>query len=413
MTHPKLQIAVVGAGIGGLTAGAMLARDGHGVTVFERAPEPGSVGAGLLLQPTGMGVLRELTLADRVASLSSPVTRLLGTNAARRTVMDLSYSDLEPGLVGFGIHRSALHAVLLACAIDAGVCVRHGCGVDSIREMSGKRALDLENGITDGPFDLVIIANGARSALRHHAGAVRRDRKYAWGALWFVATNPPDSMRSTLRQVYDGTHTMLGFLPSGRPGKGPGAPELLSMFWSIKADEWASGAFAFDAWKARCIGLLPEAAAVFDQIRSTSDLIFAPYFDVRVTQTDPRTVAIGDAAHATSPQLGQGANLAMLDAQSLAGAIRAERSVGDAIVRHARDRRRQTRYYRSVSRWLTPVFQSDMGLLGAWRDATLGPMCRFPPARRQMLLTLAGVKTGVLGEMPLGETGPVRAPACG
>ena len=62
-----MRIGIVGAGTAGLAAAALLARAGHAVEVLERAPDPGPVGAGLLLQPTGMAVLERLGVLDEVA----------------------------------------------------------------------------------------------------------------------------------------------------------------------------------------------------------------------------------------------------------------------------------------------------------------------------------------------------------
>lgn len=387
------QIAVVGAGIGGLTSAALLARAGLSVTVFERAPSVAPVGAGLLLQPTGMRVLDRLGIGDRVRALGAPVDRLFGTSAAGRTVMDLRYADLSPGLTGVGVHRAMLQAALLECALAAGARLVTNAGITRASLADGQTRLvgpEGTPGIGD-LFDLVIVADGARSALREQIGSVRRARRYPWGALWFVARNPPAPFVRTLRQVYGGTRTMLGFLPSGRVDAAGEA--TVSVFWSIRERDWREG-FGFAAWHRRVRVLMPEASPIFDQIRSESDLIFAPYFDVDARASAPRVALLGDAAHAMSPQLGQGANLAMIDAAELADAIGRAGSLDAALRKSAKRGRARTAYYQLATRGLTPWFQSDTPVIspamGFVRDLGMGPACRFPPTRSLMLRTLTG-----------------------
>jgi len=107
-----------------------------------------------------------------------------------------------------------------------------------------------------------------------------------------------------------------------------------------------------------------------------------------------RVVFIGDAAHAMSPQLGQGVNMALLDAEALADALAANRSVPQALRDYAQRRQAHVRVYQALSRWLTPLFQSDRRGLAGVRDALFGPLGRLPLARRQMLKILTGTKTG-------------------
>ena len=130
-------------------------------------------------------------------------------------------------------------------------------------------------------------------------------------------------------------------------------------------------------------------------------LIFASYTDVmmlRFHDADTHTaVCLGDAAHAMSPQLGQGTNLALVDAWKLAGALAAERGdVRRGLERYSRERRLRLWFYQLNSQLLTPVFQSRSAAIGTLRDALMGPLCRFAPTRLQMLTTLAGAQSNLV-----------------
>jgi 2-polyprenyl-6-methoxyphenol hydroxylase-like FAD-dependent oxidoreductase len=226
---------------------------------------------------------------------------------------------------------------------------------------------------------------------------VRKDvREYPWGALWFVGTDPERGVRRELFQAVHGARRMIGLLPTGR---GPTGDEpLVSLFDSMRGDRYEAFRSApIDMWKRGIANHMPEATGVLDQIRSHDDLVFTRYLDV---QLDPwhahRVVYLGDAAHAMSPQLGQGANLALWDALSLADALAANSSIDAALSAYSSTRRSHLRWYRFASRWLTPFFQSDLPL-DLVRDIAMPIAMRIPPLRRLILRTLCGVAQGTLG----------------
>ncbi|HEX6831966.1 MAG TPA: NAD(P)/FAD-dependent oxidoreductase [Rudaea sp.] len=404
-----LDIAIVGYGTAGQAAAVFLARAGHRVHVFERAPVLGPVGAGILLQPTGQAVLAELRLFDRALANGAPVDRLVGHNLAGRCVMDMRYAGLHTDWFGLGLQRGTLFELLRA-ALPGDVAVETGCEIAALDCDAGM--LVDRAGRRHGPFDLIVAADGAASALRRGHASRHIDRPYPWGALWCLCPDPQRRFGRELRQRYDRARRMAGVLPVGHlPGEDDSAHRV-SFFWSLPladVDAWQRRGIA--AWQDEVRAYWPEAADLLAHIERPEQLARASYRDVILPQPQRgRTVWIGDAAHAMSPQLGQGANLALMDAHALAVAVEAARTVPEALAAYARQRRDHVKIYQFVSRWLTPVFQSHRDGAAWLRDVALAPLGRLPFAGGQMLRVLAGVKYGWFGSLPI-EAVPTRVAA--
>lgn len=388
------RVGVVGCGTAGAAAALLLARDGCEVTVLERVATPGPVGAGILLQPTGQAVLARLGLLDTIVERGARVDRLWFRKPSGGTLVDLHYARCDQAWFGIGLHRGLLFDVLYRAACrEPRVSVKTGVTIASVRRDGERTWLRDANDGEHGPFELVVVADGAVSELRAAAGTTTRDAAYPWGALWFVAPDPEQVFRGELYQIGVRAHRLYGVLPTGL---GPtGETPVVSLFWSLPArevDAWRAA--PLDAWKDEVRRLDPRVGFVLDRITSHAQVTFARYRDVQMARWhDGNIVFIGDAAHATSPQLGQGANLALLDALVLAESV-AHRSITDALALYERTRRPHLRYYQRMTRWLTPFFQSDSRALGWLRDWTFPIANAIGPLQRIMIRTMSGVSMG-------------------
>lgn len=390
MSVTPLRIAIVGCGTAGPAAAVLLRRQGHAVVLFERADSCKAVGAGFLLQPSGMGVLRELGILDHVLAHAARVERLHMLDAAGSTMLDLHYREISEGKFGAGLHRPVLLHHLIAAMSEAEVDVRWGWEVARVTRMDGKWQVESADGGRCGGFDLLIVADGARSKLRDMAGSGGVNRGYAWGAHWFIGTNNEIFPEDELYQVVDGTRKLGGFLATGRDLGG--GPLLVSLFWSIRiADDAAWRERPLQEWKDEILALCPRAAGLLGQIGSWDQVLTARYGDVRMRRWyADGVVVLGDAAHAMSPQLGQGVNLALADASCLATCM-AELPLPAALRAYQRRRTVPLRYYQLATRWLTPWFQSDHEWLSPVRRMFFAVARRLPWARRFMTLTMAGL----------------------
>ena len=394
----RLRIAVIGYGTAGQAVSVLLGRENHDVEIFERALAPGPVGAGFLLQPSGLQVLWEMGLLDAVRAHAAPVHRLHGDTPCGRTVMDMRYDQLDRRLYGLGMQRGALFSLLHSARGDDGV-LHAGTAIVAVDSERG--LLRDQQGRQHGPFDLVVAADGAASALRGQFGTAVQDRPYPWGALWCLLPAGDWPHAQVLQQRYVAARKMIGLLPVGtRPGDD--VPRL-SFFWSLPCmdfERWKRE--GLPAWLDELHALWPQAAARFVHLRAPDQLARAAYRDTVVRQWySGRLVLAGDAAHSMSPQLGQGVNMALLDALALRDALRAHGGGEAGLRAYQAQRQAHVAVYQRWSRWLTPLFQSERDHWAMARDVLMGPMARLPMGRGHMLRVLSGTQQGWLGRLPL------------
>lgn len=387
-----LRIAIIGYGAAGQAAALFLSGHGHTLNVFEQAASPGPVGAGFLLQPTGLAVLARLGLLEQALASGQRIERLYGCNSHGRHVMDMRYADHTADCFGLGLTRGSLFTLLRDAYADASR-IHTGVRIVSLNP-AGNGLIDGE-GNTHGPFDLIIAADGANSCLRAAAPAlVQRHPVYPWGAMWCLLPGDEWPHKDMLQQRYAGTREMIGLLPVGRRVDREG--RWLTFFFSLPgAQVDAFDAAALVRLRERVAALWPEVLPLLAGIESLEQLHRARYRDVLLHHpVQGRLVFIGDAAHAMSPQLGQGVNMALLDAEALADALAKSKTMDVALQHYARHRHSHLAVYQRLSRWLTPLFQSERDGLAWLRDLGFGPLGRMPLARGQMLKILTGTKTG-------------------
>ncbi|UIJ45897.1 FAD-dependent monooxygenase [Sphingomonas cannabina] len=374
----RLEVAVAGCGVAGLAAALLLRRDGHRVTLFERFAEPGPLGSGLMIQPTGQAVLRAMGAEAAVIAHGARIDRLAGeAGGSGRTVLDVRYAALGRAAYGIGIHRATLFHILYRLVLAEGITLEAGRTVQS----AGEGRLRFADGSDAGPFDLIVDALGARSVL---AGEPARTLPY--GALWASVPWRGDFDPNALQQRYRAASVMAGVLPIGKP-PGGAAPQC-AFFWSLRGDRLSAWrADGLELWKAEVARLWPATQPLLDAITAPEQLTFAHYAHRTLARPwAPGLIHIGDAWHSTSPQLGQGANMALLDAYALTLALRA----GDPA-QAIRLRRGHVRLYQAMSALFTPVYQSDGRLLPFLRDWLVGPLSKRWPATRLQAAMVSGL----------------------
>lgn len=352
-----MRIAIVGAGIGGLTAAGALIGDGHEVIVAEQRTAATAIGAGLTLFGNAMGALDAVGLGDCVRAVSSDeVARL----RAGQQTPDGSWLTLMPTAMVPSIRsvlRAELHNALLSELPPA--TVQFGTRAEVSADGSPVVAIDGE----EQQFDLVIAADGLRSPARERLG-LDRGVHYAGFTAWRGVTSSPVAVDAAGETW--GAGSLFGSVPL------PGG----CVYWFAtqrcpagRAAEYEHAAVSerFASWHAPIRELLeatpPEAVMRHD----IYDLAALPPSFVKA-----RTVLLGDAAHAMTPNLGQGAGQGIEDAATLTLLLRSgHRDLDAALARYSELRRARTKTIWQRSRLMGRVAHASNPLAIAARNALL------------------------------------------
>lgn len=342
METPR-RILIVGGGIGGLTIAAFLGRSRHAITLVERAPAWLPVGAGLVLGPNAMAVLNRLGLGETLRERGLPLER---TNVADHRARVLSAVDVAA--LGDGaemrtvaIHRATLHETLRGAIDPDRVEIRQGVTVEGLSAGADVAEVTYATGECER-FDVVIGADGINSRARSEVFGPQRLRYAGYVCVRFVVegVTPRDPRKA---MVMWGHAKRFGVVPIGggrtycfatmaAPGGKAALPALdRAMLAGLFAE------FGGDA-PALIAALTPDDPILVDDIK---DLPTPCWHHGAV-------VLLGDAAHAATPNLAQGAAMAIEDALVLSGllvrhddpqqAFAAYRAVREDRVREIRNR---------------------------------------------------------------------------
>ncbi|WBO68319.1 FAD-dependent monooxygenase [Streptomyces camelliae] len=322
---------VVGGGIGGLAAAIGLHRIGWDVRVVERAGTLADAGAGISLHANGLRALDTLGVGTAVRAAARPqYTGGTRTPEGRWLArMDGAALERALGTPIVGIRRADLHRALRAALPAA--CLRIGVTVSTLdRSAPDRVAVPVADDVWDA--DLVVAADGVNSRLRGllfpgHPGPV-----YAGSTVLRAITDQPLDLDTDFELTW-GEGAEFGHI-----GFTDGRAEwhaVLTAPAAVRHDDpldWLRR--RFDGWHAPIPELLaatrPEAVLHHDIHELVTPL---PSF------TAGRVVLLGDAAHAMTPNLGQGACQSLEDAATLAAALATETSLASALARYDAERR--------------------------------------------------------------------------
>jgi 2-polyprenyl-6-methoxyphenol hydroxylase-like FAD-dependent oxidoreductase len=356
-----VRVIVVGGGIGGLSAAIALRGRGDEVLVLERAPRLGAVGAGITLFANAMNALGLLGVADAVTAAGSPARHSAILTSTGRQLTALP-ADLLEGAIA--VHRGDLQAILF----QASGGVRLGAEVASVAQTADGVVATMADG-TEARGDLLVGADGVRSIVRGSIAA--STPRYSGYTAW-RGVSPVPIQAGRLTESW-GVGERFGLIdigsrtywfatanaPEGEPDD-PAArkPELIRRF-----SRWHSP-----------IGSVLDATP--DSVILRNDIHFLQPLR---RWSQGRIVLLGDAAHATTPGVGQGAAQALEDAVVLANEVADREDLPTGLVRYESTRRPRAELALKLSRRLDAAAQLANPIACRVRNA----LTRSTPQRLQ------------------------------
>lgn len=337
-----LSVLIIGGGIGGLTSAIALGNRGFTVDVIEKDPDWAVYGVGIIQQANVLRAVAALGILDDYIDAGCgfdfvEMYRPDGELAARIPVQPL----VEGYPANVGIGRPALHKVLGDRAKGAGATVRLGVTATELAGDGAKVAVNFSDG-NSGEYDVVVGADGIYSTTRKMLFPDAAKPKFVGQSVWRYNFPKPPEMNAL--RAYMGPIT-AGLVPLSN--------DLMYMF--LTTAEPGNPRYEHDALaktlRAKLEGAPPGIAEYVELITDDDAVIYKP-LEAHFIDGDwyrGNVILIGDAAHATTPHLGQGAGMAIEDSVVLAEELERCSSVAEAFQAFQARRLDRCRYITELS----------------------------------------------------------------
>jgi 2-polyprenyl-6-methoxyphenol hydroxylase-like FAD-dependent oxidoreductase len=322
------KVLIVGGGIGGLSTGIALRRAGIDAEIVELSKEYNVYGVGIIQQANALRALDALGVAEETMRRGSPYGKVKMCAPTGFQFGEAGTPPMGNYPTHNGISRKILHDVLYEAALKNGVVIRMGVTVSDI-ENEGTRVSVKFTDNTEGDYQLVVGADGINSKVRSLIFG-DYEAKYIGSSVWRYPFKRPAELETGY--MYFGKKTKVGLIPM--------TADMMYMF-IVAAEGDDNPLIPQEDFVPIMKAHLAEypVKMVADRIEEITDATKAVYSPLKTLMMSEswfknRVVMIGDAAHATIPQLGSGAALAIEDAVVLGEELQKDQSVEDALTNY-------------------------------------------------------------------------------
>ncbi|WP_203591161.1 FAD-dependent monooxygenase [Streptomyces sp. SID13031] len=322
-----MRVLIIGAGIGGMSAGIALERLGIEVELVDIDPRWRVYGAGITIAGATLRAFKELGIYEDVERLGYVGHGIRVCSVAGEPLWEVpTPMPAEAGVAGCGgIMRPVLHQILSARIMDAGIPVRLGTSVINLRQDPARDTVDalFTDGAT-GRYDLVVGADGIYSWTRRLIFPDAPRPEYTGQSVWRILTDRPDHVDR--RHYFLGGPAKVGFTPV--------SDSQMYLFVAERtAREIREPGELYEAFVKLLAGYGGMVADIRDKVTPETEIVFRPLetFHLPAPWHAGRVALIGDAAHPTTPQLASGAGIAVEDALVLAEELARDGTVPAAL----------------------------------------------------------------------------------
>lgn len=370
------KVLIIGGGIGGMSLGIALRRAGIEAEIVELQSEYNVYGVGIIQSSAALRALDAIGVADETMRRGSPygLVKMCAPHGVQ-------FAETGPPPIGRfpshnGISRRILHDVLYEEAVKLGVVFRMGLTIDTLENGENQVHVVFADG-SEGDYELVVGADGVNSKVRTMVLGEMKPH-YVGSSVWRYPFKRPEGLETAY--MYFGRKAKIGLVPM--------TDDTIYMF--VVTAEGDNPRIPDEELAPRLRAYLDDFPAPFVQTVKTeltdpSKIVYRPLETLFLNEKwyHNRVVLIGDAAHATIPQLGSGAMLAIEDAVVLAELLQSGESISEVLEKYQNRRYERCKLVVDVSgtiaEWERMEWRGEPlpegANIGALMGKTLGQLC--------------------------------------